>query len=118
MGVYGWMQKAPHVPWTYYVPMHTVYTGISTQVYGMAVDWLSASIYWTDALYNWITVARLVAHDVFNHIITTDLDRPMGIAVYPQNGYDARLFGRVTCPARPSVRPSVPSSVCLTRTGS
>jgi len=53
----------------------------------MAVDWLSGSIYWTDALYNWITVARLIAQDIFNHIITTELDRPVGIAVHPQNGY-------------------------------
>jgi len=77
---------APHVPYEYYVPLYVVYTGISTQVYSMAVDWLSGSIYWTDALYNWITVARLYADNVFNHIVTTELDRPVGIAVYPQNG--------------------------------
>ena len=80
------LQKAPHVPYQYYVPMYIVYTGISTQVNGMAVDWLSGSIYWTDALYNWVTVARLNSRDIFNHIVTTELDRPMGIAVYPQNG--------------------------------
>ena len=76
------------MPWKYWLPLHTVYTGISTQVNGMAVDWLSASIYWTDALYNWITVARLRSQDIFNHIVTTQLDRPMGLAVYPQNGYN------------------------------
>ena len=80
------------MPYEYYVPLHVVYTGISTQVYGIAVDWLSGSIYWTDALYNWITVARLVAHDIFNHIITTGLDRPMGIAVHPQNGYATNIL--------------------------
>jgi len=85
-------QKAPHVPWKYFIPMYVVYTGISTQVYGMAIDWLSGSIYWTDALYNWITVARLSAQDIFNHIITTELDRPMGIAVYPQNGYESLQY--------------------------
>jgi len=85
------------VPWIYNIPLHIVYTGTSTQVYAMAIDWLSGSIYWTDALYNWITVARLDAYDIFNHIVTTELDRPMGIAVYPQNGYEfpvASLGGR------------------------
>jgi len=76
------------VPWIYNIPLHIVYTGTSTQVYAMAIDWLSGSIYWSDALYNWITVARLEAYDIFNHIVTTELDRPMGIAVYPQNGYE------------------------------
>ena len=75
------------MPYTYYLPLHIVYTGISTQVYGMAIDWLSGSIYWTDALYNWITVARLMTQNVFNHIVTTELDRPTGIAVHPQDGY-------------------------------
>jgi len=52
----------------------------------MAIDWASGSIYWTDALYNWITVANLTAINIFNHIITTDLLQPQGIAVYPQKG--------------------------------
>jgi len=81
-------QKAPYVPYTYIAILYEVYTGISTQVNGMAVDWLSGSVYWSDALYNWITVARLVSWNVFNHIVTTELDRPMGIAVHPQNGYE------------------------------
>ena len=84
-------QEAPEVPHIYQVPLQLVYMGTSTQVYAMAIDWLSGSIYWTDALYNWITVARLETYDIFNHIVTTELDRPMGIAVYPQNGYEFLL---------------------------
>jgi hypothetical protein len=79
-------QVAPSVPFTYYLPLHLVYVGISTQVNGMAMDWLSGSLYWTDALYNWITVADAKSVNVFNHIIVTDLFRPQGIAVYPQKG--------------------------------
>ena len=56
----------------------------------MAVDWLSGSIYWTDALYNWITVAsahgKATTEANYKHLIVTGLDKPMGIAVYPQKG--------------------------------
>ena len=76
------------MPYAYNTTLQLIYMGTSTQVYAMAIDWLSGSIYWTDALYNWITVARLDAFEIFNHIVTTELDRPVGIAVYPQNGYE------------------------------
>ena len=80
------LKVAPSIPFTYTVPLEVVYTGISTQVNGVSVDWASGSIYWTDALYNWITVANASSTDVYNHIVTTGLDRPMGIVVYPQRG--------------------------------
>ena len=56
------------------------------QVNGVAVDWLSGSVYWTDALYDWIIVANSSATGIYNHIVLTGLDQPMGIAVYPQRG--------------------------------
>ena len=52
----------------------------------MAMDWASGSLYWTDALYNWIAVAAAKSLDVYNHIIKTGLVQPHGIAVYPQKG--------------------------------
>jgi hypothetical protein len=80
------LQPAPKIPFTYTIPLYLVYVGISTQVNGMAMDWASGSIYWTDALYNWITVANAMRMNVFNHIVITDLLQPQGIAVYPQKG--------------------------------
>ena len=79
-------QVAPGFPYTYTLPLYYVYMGISTQVNGMAVDWASNSLYWTDALYNWITVANATDLNVYNHIVVTDLLQPQGIAVYPQKG--------------------------------
>ena len=73
---------------TYLVKL--VYVGISTQVNGLAMDWSSGSLYWTDALYNWITVVRansLYTERIYKHIITTGLLQPHGIAVYPQKGW-------------------------------
>ena len=72
---------------SYEVAMSEIYSGTSTQVNGLAMDWASGSIYWTDALYNWITVANSSNYQIYNHIVMTGLDRPMGIAVYPQKGY-------------------------------
>jgi len=77
---------APRIPFTYYIPLYYVYIGISIQVNAMAMDWLSGSVYWTDALYNWITVANALKYQYYNHLITTDLWDPQGIAVYPQKG--------------------------------
>ena len=71
----------------YRVQLFELYAGTSTQVNGLAMDWSSGSIYWTDALYNWITVANASDYLIYNHIVKTGLDRPMGIAVYPQTGF-------------------------------
>ncbi|KAK2156704.1 hypothetical protein LSH36_207g06036 [Paralvinella palmiformis] len=63
-----------------------VYSGTSSRVRGVTVDWQAANVYWTDSSYNWITVAAIDRRDVYRHIVTTDLDIPVGIAVYPQKG--------------------------------
>lgn len=60
------------------------------QVNGIAVDWLSGSLYWTDALYNWISVCDSQRFDYYRHLVTTKLDKPIGITVHPQKGYDHR----------------------------
>ncbi|XP_077865972.1 low-density lipoprotein receptor-related protein 2-like [Saccoglossus kowalevskii] len=63
-----------------------VYTGTSSTVEGITVDWLTKHIYWTDAQYNWIKIAN---YDGTNHrtIITTGLDQPAGIVCDPIKGY-------------------------------
>lgn len=70
----------------YNVTLQRVYSGTSKEVNGLAVDWVSGSLYWTDALYNWITVANSLQFDYYRHLITTGLDKPVGIAVYPTKG--------------------------------
>ena len=63
-----------------------VYSGTSQQVNGLAVDWLSGSIYWSDALYNWISVASGHNNDIYRQLILTDLNSPMGLVVHPKMG--------------------------------
>ena len=71
----------------YNVTIHPVYSGISKEVNGLAIDWLSGSLYWTDALYNWISVCDSQRFEIYRHLITTGMDKPIGIAVYPQVGW-------------------------------
>ncbi|XP_033637821.1 sushi, von Willebrand factor type A, EGF and pentraxin domain-containing protein 1-like [Asterias rubens] len=63
-----------------------VFDGTSSTVDGIAVDWLANNVYWADAAYNWIIVAD---YDItrFKIVIDDGLDKPRGIAVYPQLGY-------------------------------
>ena len=80
------LQEVDTTPYLYNATVNRVYTGISREVNGLAVDWLSGSVYWTDALYNWITVAAAEKHEVYRHLVTNDLEKPMGICVWPQKG--------------------------------
>ena len=72
--------------YSYNVTINPVYSGISKEVNGIAVDWLSGSLYWTDALYNWISVCDSQRFDIYRHLVTTGLDKPIGIAVDPAAG--------------------------------
>ena len=60
--------------------------GSSSQVNGLAYDWLAHNLYWTDSLYNWIQVMN-PGTNYTKTLIESSLDRPHGIAVYPQKGY-------------------------------
>ena len=63
-----------------------VRTGTSAEVNGVAVDWRSNNVYWTDGLYNWVMMAplRANAHNLVGRIVLQDgLDKPHGLVVHP-----------------------------------
>lgn len=51
---------------------------------GMAVDWLSDNLYWTDEDLGLIVVSRLGGR--FPHILAQNVGRPRGIDVNPETG--------------------------------
>ncbi|XP_033760426.1 LOW QUALITY PROTEIN: low-density lipoprotein receptor-related protein 4-like [Pecten maximus] len=70
------------------VSTRTVFTSTSSEVDGVVVDWISNNLYFADAKYNWITLVTLNSTDNFyKKIVNTGLDKPHGIAIYPQKGY-------------------------------
>jgi hypothetical protein len=52
---------------------------------GLAIDWASENLYWTDSDRDTIEVANLKSKKR-KTLISTDLVNPRGIAVYPQRG--------------------------------
>ncbi|XP_060590191.1 low-density lipoprotein receptor-related protein 4-like [Ruditapes philippinarum] len=66
----------------------TIFTGTSNMAEGIAVDWVSNNIYWTDSLYNWIVMAPLSAQEkVYRLVVRKDLTNPHSVAVHPEKGY-------------------------------
>lgn len=66
-----------------------IFTGTSSKVMSLAVDWLSGNVYWGDALYNWIMVAPLrqpAKALVYRIVLQEGLDNPHGLAVHPNKG--------------------------------
>ena len=69
------------------IDIKAIHFGTSGEVYGVAVDWLSNNVYWTDAGYNWIMVSQNVDNtDHWAILIHTDLDKPHALAIYPEKG--------------------------------
>ncbi|KAH9512773.1 hypothetical protein Btru_038165, partial [Bulinus truncatus] len=64
-----------------------IFTGTSSEVHGLTVDWMSRNLYFTDALYNWIMLASIDKNKHYYKILVQDkLDSPHGIAVHPMKG--------------------------------
>ncbi|KAK7090164.1 hypothetical protein V1264_009998 [Littorina saxatilis] len=64
-----------------------VFTGTSSEVNGLVVDWMSDNVYWSDALYNWVIMAPLRKYSsdrVYRIVVQDGLDNPHGLAVYPK----------------------------------
>ncbi|XP_077993538.1 uncharacterized protein LOC144447400 [Glandiceps talaboti] len=59
--------------------------GTSATVDGVAVDWVTGNLYWTDFYYNWIKVVDTLGERQ-HVIIKTGLEMPRALAVYPQRG--------------------------------
>ncbi|XP_071510754.1 uncharacterized protein [Diadema antillarum] len=57
----------------------------SRAVYGIATDWLTGNVYWTDAAYDWIIVCSADGAKM-TIVIDDDLDLPTGIALHPSRG--------------------------------
>ena len=54
---------------------------------GLAVDWLSNNVYWSDSLYDWIIMSpRNSVEPVFKTIVRSGLSNPHSLAVHPQKG--------------------------------
>lgn len=65
----------------------TLFAGTSSEVHGLAVDWLSRNLYFSDALYDWIILITIDPGKHFYKIIVNDqLDSPHGLAVDPIHG--------------------------------
>ncbi|XP_063967314.1 sushi, von Willebrand factor type A, EGF and pentraxin domain-containing protein 1-like [Lytechinus pictus] len=63
-----------------------LFVGTSTSVEGLAVDWMAKNLYWADSAYDWIMVSDYNA-TYFTILIDTGLEKPRGIATFPQRGY-------------------------------
>ncbi|CAH1239202.1 LRP1B [Branchiostoma lanceolatum] len=59
----------------------TIYTG-GQGIEGLAVDWVTSNIYWTEKDNVAISVARLDGS--FRKVLLSGLDQPCGVAVHPE----------------------------------
>ena len=52
---------------------------------GLAVEWISSQLYWTDTTYNTISVSDLEGNNTLI-LVSASLDEPRGIALDPEQG--------------------------------
>ncbi|KAH3868545.1 hypothetical protein DPMN_031694, partial [Dreissena polymorpha] len=75
-----------------------LYEGISAKVNGIAVDWMTHVVYWTDAAYDVILGVAMEKPNMAEVIVSKGLDEPHSIVVYPQKGYMYWTDNAVTNP--------------------
>lgn len=63
----------------------SLFTGTSTSVEGLAVDWMAKNVYWADSAYDWIMISDYNAN-YLRILIDTGLEKPRGIVTFPQRG--------------------------------
>ncbi|XP_052104944.1 low-density lipoprotein receptor-related protein 4-like isoform X2 [Mytilus californianus] len=61
----------------------TIIRGVG-EIRGLAYDWTSGNLYWTDNTYKWIMVST--ANGKYQKVIVDGLISPIGIAVHPNRG--------------------------------
>ncbi|XP_072027600.1 low-density lipoprotein receptor-related protein 2-like [Amphiura filiformis] len=61
------------------------FKGISYNIGGVAIDWMTGNVYWSDNNYNWIMI--LDTNGNSKVLIDTALEIPGGIAVYPERDF-------------------------------
>ena len=69
--------------------VEVVFEGMSEDIGGIAMDWLSGNVYWTDNTKDMILATRWhpTRKDMYFVAVKDLLDHPTGIAVDPANGY-------------------------------
>ncbi|XP_041373874.1 pro-epidermal growth factor-like [Gigantopelta aegis] len=65
-----------------------VYRGTSSNVRGIAVNWINGDVYWTDSSYNMIFMTAGKGNTPSRHVavISNDVDNPSGIALHVNKG--------------------------------
>lgn len=61
----------------------TIIRGVG-EIRGLAYDWISGNLYWTDNTYKWIMVST--ADGRYQKVLIEGLTSPLGIVVHPQRG--------------------------------
>ncbi|KAL5020227.1 hypothetical protein ScPMuIL_003119 [Solemya velum] len=64
-----------------------LFSAVSRHVNGIAVDWVSDVVFWTDSAYNTIYVGLMSLPATIQILIDTDLEQPYGIVAHSTLGF-------------------------------